>query len=53
MKYYKVQWYREEFDGRYQTQVIPAKSAAQVRRLMRAAYGDKGFVVTLLQEDKT
>lgn len=50
MKYYLVQWYREAFDNRYQSQVIPAKSAAQVRRLMRAAYGDLGFTVKLLLE---
>ena len=53
MKYYLVQWYRAAFDNRYQSQVIPAKSAAQVKRLMRAAYGDKGFTVTLLQEGKS
>ena len=33
MKYYLVWWYREP-DNRYQSQVLPAKSAAQVRRLL-------------------
>ena len=53
MKHYLVEWYRTAFDKQRYQAMIPSKSAAQVKRLMRAAYGDKKFTVTLLQEDKS